>query len=106
MILHTPFIRQFVLFLALLSLGACATTTNRAQVIVVEGEVWTRGNAPFTKYVLTTDQQNHYVLNLESLPEQALETPVRLRLEGVVYVDQWNGEPFAYLRVSDMDRVE
>lgn len=106
MILHTLFARRLWLFLALSSLTACASTTRQAPSIAVEGEIWARGNAPFVRYVLTTDQQNHYVLNLESIEEQSLETPVRARVEGYVYVDQWNGDRFAHLRVSVLDQIE
>ena len=103
MIVHTSWGICLCFCVAILGLSACASTKPLADVITVEGEVWARGNAPFRKYVLTTGQQNHYVLNLEDMAESSFQTPVQARVVGYVYVDQWNGDRFAHLRVSEIE---
>jgi hypothetical protein len=78
--------------------AGCASTAGPAE-ISVEGTVTTRGNEPFTAYVLETEDQNAYVLVFEEAMPEALRTPVRMRVEGLAYSDSWEGQPYAHLRV-------
>ena len=86
--------------------SACASSTSKIQLIEVEGEVWKRGHEPFAEYILTSDQQNHYVLRWEEPADEGMATPARVRVEGTVYLGEWNGEPFTFLRVSLMEVLE
>lgn len=38
--------------------------------------------------------------------EASIRTPVRLRVSGYVYVDQWNGIPFAHLLVDSLEELD
>lgn len=92
------------ILMALICFGGCAASSLPASEIEVEGEVWTRGAAPFTALVLTTEQQNHYVLVFDGEVSAPADTPARVWVRGTVYVDRWNGGPFAHLRVREIER--
>ena len=73
---HTHVLLTLIItMVALLLLSGCAGASKASSSISIEGEVWTRGNVPFTAYVLTTDQQNHYILNLEDAVSISIVTP-------------------------------
>ena len=103
--------------LLLVLLGLCwlgcagtAPSTNQTHaidVITVEGRASVRGNTPFTAVMLETDQRNLYVLALDDADRQTLENdlPARLRITGVLYVDDWNGVPYAHLRPTSVERI-
>ncbi|MDQ7040064.1 MAG: hypothetical protein Q9M35_03900 [Rhodothermus sp.] len=92
----------------LLGMG-CATQAPPAQApIVVEGEVVSRGQAPFAALVLETAARNYYLLVFENEDDRravAAEAPVRLRVEGTPYLDRWQGIPYTHLRVHRWERL-
>lgn len=96
-----PPMSRFALLFALL-LAGCAGSRLPEPALTVEGTVTSRGNEPFTTLVLETDRQNLYVLCLGVDCSGTLDadTPARVRLTGHVYRADWNGRPFAHLRVT------
>ncbi len=104
--------------MALFGTGCAAASTAATDadapagtMIVVEGMLSMRGHEPFTTLVLETPQRNTYVLNLDDMQQEALEygTPMRARVSGILYQDEWNGRPYAHLRVTsifDLESVE
>jgi hypothetical protein len=86
----------------------CASVPPRAaeDTVTVEGMVTARGNAPFSVYLLETDTGNAYVLVLDDTTRAGFGTPARLRVTGAVYRGDWQGTPFAHLRVHTWARVE
>lgn len=85
--------------------GGCSTSRPPRDVITVTGEVWQRGNAPFTALVLTTDQANDYVLVVDE-SRTRIQAPARVRVTGRVYAADWNGIRFAHLEVMEIERIE
>ena len=101
-----------LVFLGVCWLGCAGTAPSSDQaraldVITVEGQASVRGNTPFTAVMLETNQRNLYVLALNDADRQALERdlPARLRITGILYVDDWNGVPYAHLRPTAMERL-
>jgi hypothetical protein len=94
----------FVAAFAIWTLSGCASTQQPTDVITVTGAVWSRGQAPFTELVLTTEQDNHYVLAGAS--QVGIQAPAQWRITGRVYAADWNGERFAHLEVLEADRIE
>ena len=92
---------------AALFAGGCAfpDTPPPDEPITVEGRVAVRGNEPFAAYVLRTDDRNAYVLTFESGADRP-QTPAHLRVTGTLYLDDWNGRPYAHLRVQAWERSE
>lgn len=70
----------------------------------MEGTVTYRGNEPFAALVLETDQRNLYLLNMADMQTDAIapSTPMRVRATGTLYIEEWNGQPFAHLRVTTL----
>ena len=99
-------------FSLLILAAACAASRNdEADLLTVEGWISVQGHEPFTKLVLRTDQRNEYVLNEEVLAEEERielpsDEPAHLRVTGKLYKDDWNGRPYAHLRVTSWKRVE
>ena len=99
-------------FILLIMTAACAASrSDEGDLLTVEGWISVRGHEPFTKLVLRTGQRNEYVLNEEALAaEEQIELPpdepARLRVTGELYKDNWNGRPYAHLRVTSWERVE
>ena len=87
--------------------GTAPSTDQPLDVITVEGRASVRGNTPFTAVMLETDQRNLYVLVLDDADRQTLERelPARLRITGVLYVDDWNGVPYAHLRPTSLEQL-
>lgn len=96
------------LVLVLLSCMApgCATQPPTVEVVTVEGTVTVRGNEPFAAYILETESRNTYVLNFGDAGAGALQTPARLRVTGTPYKADWNGRPYAHLRIEKWERIE
>lgn len=100
-------LRLPVVFCCTLLLAACsarpAPDAAPDGAITVEGDVTARGNEPFVVYVLETPMRNSYVLTLTPAQEGAFTSPARLRLTGTPYLDDWNNQPHAYLRVHTLE---
>ncbi len=90
----------FALVFCCLTAG-CRTTQSAQDIITVSGEIWTRGQAPFTALVLTTDQNNHYVLINKTAIQ--LKNPSTARITGRLYAADWNGQRFAHIDVIDVE---
>ena len=101
---YLPLLLLAILFWSGCAASDAARSAAEADAITVEGTVTHRGNAPFTTYVLETDQRNSYILNLEGLPEerQSFTTPLRARVTGTLYADTWGDRSYAHLRVTTM----
>lgn len=92
--------------LALLLLASCRTAAPPvAGNLTIEGEVTIRGNEPFAEPFLETDDGALYVLTFDGEPPR-LATPRRYRLAGTLYLDDWQGQPYAHFRVKTIERVE
>lgn len=72
--------------------------------ITVEGEVMARGNEPFAAYVLETPDRNFYVLRMSDSLRADFSTPALVRVTGRVYLDEWDGRPFAHIDVQQWER--
>ena len=96
-----------LVFTPIFLLVGCTGTRPAApsEPITVEGRTSVRGNEPFAEYVLQTDDRNAYVLTFEDgadLPPN----PARLRVTGTLYLADWNGRPYAHLRVQSWEQAE
>ena len=87
--------------------NAPSDQARAVDVITVEGQVSVRGNTPFTVVMLETDQRNLYVLALDENERRTLEPglPARYRITGLLYADTWNGQPYAHLNPTAMERL-
>lgn len=93
---------------ALLTLTMCASPSIiDPSVVTIEGAVSVRGNEPFTALMLETDQQNVYVLSFEGdlRAELQREAPGLFRVTGTLYQDDWNGKPYAFIRVRSWENL-
>ena len=90
------------------SLAGCSGARPAEPPLTLEGTVTTRGNAPFTALVLETDARTLYRLCLppDCTGTLGADTPARVRLTGQVYRADWDGRPFAHLRVTGAEIVE
>lgn len=88
----------------LLSTGCASSTqtTGTQHLIIVEGQVSTRGNEPFTAQMLETADRNLYVLNLEGAPISSFIYGRTYRIKGRLYKDDWNSFPYAHLQVLEV----
>ena len=84
--------------------GSQVTDVDRIRV---EGYVSARGNMPFSRLVLETDDRNVYLLDLDPAAEAELspELPGRYRVVGILTLSDWAGRPSASLRPETMERV-
>lgn len=92
----------------LLLLTGCMTAEPSAQpqhIITVEGQVSSRGNEPFAAQMLETDDRNLYVLNLDDAPQTSFIYGRRYRIEGRLYLGEWNSFPYAHLQVLEVTEV-
>ena len=80
---------------------------TNVDMIQVEGYVSARGNAPFSRVVLETDDRNFYVLALDREAEGRLRAalPGRYRAVGILMMGEWDGRPSAHLRPIEMERL-
>ena len=100
-------IRRYVLPVALMILltglsGCASTATMESDVITVTGDITVRGNVPFHEVVLITDDNNWYILELTEQDRQALVTPARAEVTGVIRLGEWNGRPFTRMVVREL----
>jgi hypothetical protein len=73
-----------------------------SDVITVTGDITVRGNVPFHEVVLITDDNNWYILELTEQDRQALVTPARAEVTGVIRLGEWNGRPFTRMVVREL----
>lgn len=94
-------------FLGILLLAApgCASTPPAAEELTVEGRVEARGAEPFSAYVLDTDAGGSYVLVIPEDQREGFDTPIRVRATGTLYRADWQGMPYAHLRVRSWERI-
>lgn len=93
---------NIALFTTILALAACTTSRPLPdELVTVEGVVTVRGNEPFAAYVLETDENNRYVLQVDG--ERMPDTPASLRVTGRLYRGSWDGRPFAFIEVHDLE---
>lgn len=103
----TPIRLTIVLAPLLIALAACSTTHGPAvDVVTVEGVVTARGNEPFVRYILETDEGLVYALRISEEDRSRFQTPARLRATGRLYVDDWQGYSFAHIDVSEFSPIE
>jgi hypothetical protein len=86
------------------AVAGCAGTRPEAadRHLVVEGLASVRGNEPFTRIVLTTDERNSYVLRFatdDARGELQRLAPGRFRVEGRLKADSWQGRTWAHIVV-------
>ena len=101
-----------VLFLSLsISLFGCATTTSTdrnsdGSQITVEGRAVVMGNVPFARLILETKDRNSYILEMDGAMRDSLMTPAQIKVTGKLKVGEWNGRPFAQIKVSELTHVQ
>ena len=98
-----------LLFVMLMAAG-CASERDAASQgdLTVTGRVSMRGHEPFSALVLETDDRNVYVLTLSGEQQRSAmlpKTPGRFRVTGALYEDNWNGKPYAHLRVASWETL-
>lgn len=87
--------------------AGCSSPERLTQAeITVEGMVTARGNEPFVRYFMETENRNYYVLRIPEADLSAFRTPARLRATGRVYVEEWNGRSYTHLDVSSWEQVD
>ena len=90
----------------LLGCTGCAGSAPAAgDQISTTGTVTVRGNEPFTAVVLTTADRNSYILELTPDQRTALVTPSEQDVTGLLFLADWNGRPYAHIRVQNITRV-
>ena len=72
----------------------------------MDGRVTVRGNEPFTAVILETESGNWYKLDLTPAQRTGLANPSWQKVVGEVYLGDWNGRPFATLRVRSLERMD
>jgi len=93
------------LFAAGSAFSGCSVPPEKMEILSLEGLITVRGNVPFNAPILETDSRNFYVLKLTTEQQRMLITPERYRVIGRLYLDDWNGKPFAHLEVSEIVRL-
>jgi len=86
--------------------SACSTVQRSVNAVRLEGVITVRGNVPFNAPILETEGNNFYVLVLTQPQKAALVTPGRYMVAGRLYLDDWNGRPFAHIAVSELRALE
>ena len=74
--------------------------------ITVSGRAVVMGNVPFTALILETKDRNSYILTMGNAMRDSLMTPAQIEVEGELYLAEWNGKPFAHIRVSQLKRID
>ena len=92
--------------LIVLLAGCASPRAADIQEIEVQGTVTVRGNEPFTAVIMETPSGNWYKLELTPEQRGGLVNPSVQWARGTVYRGDWNGRPFATLRVTEIRRVE
>ena len=88
--------------------AGCGTVQNAKSdaIITVSGRAVVMGNVPFTALILETKDRNSYILKMDDAMRDSLMTPAQIEVQGELYLGQWNGKPFAHIRVSDLKRID
>lgn len=94
---------RWIAMAALFIIAGCSTPRSVDERITVSGEVTARGNEPFSRYVLETNQQMLYVLDIPPEQIEGFSTPAHIRVKGRLYRDDWNGIPFAHIEVEEWE---
>ena len=95
------------LFVAGTVIHGCATVQNaEVNSITVEGYTIVMGNEPFAEVILTTSDNNSYVLKMNQDLRGTLTTPAQLRVSGRLYLSTWDGRPFAHIDVVEYSRMD
>jgi len=94
-----------VAFLASVASG-CTTMHQASNQITVQGKAIVMGNMPFAALILQTDGNNSYILKMEGAMRDSLMTPAYINVSGTLYLDEWNGLPFAHIRVDSFRFVD
>ncbi|MFT5142791.1 MAG: hypothetical protein ACI80V_000443 [Rhodothermales bacterium] len=103
-LLRVPLLLSMV---ALVLLAGCMSPrATGSTAFEIEGRVTVRGNEPFTAVILETEQGNWYVLELTPEQRTGLVNPSMQRVFGELYRGDWNGRPFATIRVATIQRLE
>lgn len=92
-----------ILVVALIVAGCSSRAAIDDNIISVEGLVMVYGNVPFTAIILKTNDNNSYILKMNSEQRAQLMTPVRLRVTGRLYLGEWNARAFAHIEVAVME---
>ena len=95
-----------MLFVGIMCAGCASPEPLTQAEITVEGMVTARGNEPFVRYVLETEDRTYYVLRLPETEPAIFSTPTRLKTTGRVYVEFWNGRSYTHLDVSSWEEVD
>lgn len=85
--------------------SGCATMHQSSDQITVEGRAVVMGNVPFAALILETKDHNSYILKMDAALRDSLMTPAMIRVKGQLYLDNWNGRPFAHIRVASFEHV-
>ncbi|NQV72947.1 hypothetical protein HQ496_07480 [bacterium] len=91
------------------SLAAGCGTVQHAKsdaLITVSGRAVVMGNVPFTALILETKEHNSYILKMDEAMRDSLMTPAQIEVLGELYLAEWNGKPFAHIRVSQLKRID
>ncbi len=106
-----PIFGALVILLSAVGVFGCSPHLPRAEsasTLTVEGIASVRGNEPFTRIMLTTDERNSYVLAFSSEEQRSelqRQAPARFRVSGRLYADSWQGRTWAHLEVDSWTRV-
>ena len=102
-------LRRLFLLGILMAIGCAGPSAapSTDDLVAVEGLVTVRGNAPFERLVLETDDRNLYLLALPEPQRRALqeELPGRYRIRGTVSLGDWDGQPFAQIAPFSLERL-
>ena len=89
-----------ILLTFLLFVSGCQSQNVPTDEFTVSGLVQVMGNEPFTAVMLQTTSSNSYILKMTSDLRQSFLTPARLQVAGRLYLDDWNGKPWAHIEVT------
>lgn len=107
---HHTLVSAATMLVVSISLSGCqaARPVAGTGTLTVEGTASVRGNEPFTRIILTTDERNTYVLSFETeslRSELQRSVPARLVVRGTLYSDSWQGERWAHLEVTSWEEA-
>ena len=97
---------SIVLLTFLLFVSGCQSQNVPTDEVTVNGLVQVMGNEPFTAVILQTTSSNSYILKMSNELRQSFLTPARLRVVGRVYLDDWNGKPWAHIEVKELRIID
>jgi hypothetical protein len=97
--LARPAVVFLIVFASTELFPACSGSREAADTTELDGMITVRGNVPFNAPILETSGRNLYVLVLREDQLGSLSTPGRYRIYGRIYLDKWNGKPYAHVDV-------